>query len=65
MTEVLTARTADAALRTRAASVIPGGMYGHMNAGSMPEGFPQFFTAGSGSRLWDADGNEYMDFMCG
>jgi glutamate-1-semialdehyde 2,1-aminomutase len=65
MTGVLTARTADAALRTRADSVIPGGMYGHMNVATMPEGFPQFFTAGSGSRLWDADGNEYIDFMCG
>jgi predicted acetylornithine/succinylornithine family transaminase len=23
------------------------------------------FVRGSGSRLWDADGNEYLDFMCG
>ncbi|TYP89584.1 aminotransferase class III-fold pyridoxal phosphate-dependent enzyme [Blastococcus xanthinilyticus] len=65
MTQVLAARTADAALRARAGSVIPGGMYGHMNVAGMPDAFPQFFTAGEGSRLWDADGNEYIDFMCG
>ncbi|MCZ2859290.1 aminotransferase class III-fold pyridoxal phosphate-dependent enzyme [Blastococcus sp. VKM Ac-2987] len=65
MTQVLAARTADAALRTRASSVIPGGMYGHMNVAGMPDAYPQFMTAGEGSRLWDADGNEYIDFMCG
>lgn len=65
MTQLLPPRTADAALRARAASVIPGGMYGHMNAASLPEAYPQFMTRGEGSRVWDADGNEYIDFMCG
>ncbi len=66
MTQVLAAaRAADAALRTRALSVIPGGMYGHMNVAKMPDGYPQFMTRGAGSRMWDADGNEYIDFMCG
>src|SRR5205807_648608 len=23
------------------------------------------FVRGEGSRLWDADGNEYLDFLCG
>jgi glutamate-1-semialdehyde 2,1-aminomutase len=54
----------DEALRERARRVIPGGMYGHQSAARLPEGFPQFFTRGEGSHVWDADGNEYIDFMC-
>jgi glutamate-1-semialdehyde 2,1-aminomutase len=65
MTEVLAPRTVDAALRARAGAVIPGGMYGHMNAAGLPDAYPQFMTRGEGSRVWDADGNEYLDFMCG
>ncbi|MBI2764818.1 MAG: aminotransferase class III-fold pyridoxal phosphate-dependent enzyme [Chloroflexi bacterium] len=56
--------TKDRALRARASAVIPGGMYGHQNVGAMPEGFPQFLERGRGSRIWDVDGNEYIDFMC-
>lgn len=65
MTQVLPPRTVDAALRARAGAVIPGGMYGHMNAAGLPDAYPQFMTGGEGSRVWDADGNEYIDFMCG
>jgi glutamate-1-semialdehyde 2,1-aminomutase len=54
----------DGALRERARAVIPGGMYGHQNAAFLPPGFPQFFVRGEGSRIWDADGNEYVDLMC-
>jgi glutamate-1-semialdehyde 2,1-aminomutase len=56
--------TIDAALRARAAAVIPGGMYGHQNAAPLPPGFPQFMARGSGARVWDVDGNEYVDLMC-
>ncbi len=56
--------TADAALRRRAAAVIPGGMYGHQSAAQLPAGFPQFMVRGRGARVWDADGNEYVDLMC-
>lgn len=56
--------TADAALRVRAAAVIPGGMYGHQSAAQLPAGFPQFMVRGRGARVWDADGNEYVDLMC-
>jgi glutamate-1-semialdehyde 2,1-aminomutase len=55
----------DAALRVRAKRVIPGGMWGHMNARNLPEGYPQFFSRAKGARLWDANGAEYVDFMCG
>jgi len=54
----------DSALRSRARRVIPGGMWGHMNAANLPEGYPQFFARAQGARLWDVDGNEYVDFMC-
>jgi glutamate-1-semialdehyde 2,1-aminomutase len=54
----------DAALRARARQVIPGGLWGHMNAAKLPPGYPQYFTRGQGCRLWDADGREYLDFMC-
>jgi glutamate-1-semialdehyde 2,1-aminomutase len=54
----------DALLRQRAARVVPGGMLGHLNAASLPAGYPQFFDRGRGCRVWDVDGNEYIDFMC-
>ncbi len=61
----MTRRTAvDAALRERAAAVIPGGMYGHESTALLPAEFPQFFARAKGARLWDADGNEYLDLMC-
>ncbi|MWB78788.1 aminotransferase class III-fold pyridoxal phosphate-dependent enzyme [Pseudooceanicola sp. 216_PA32_1] len=56
--------TKDRELRDRAAEVIPGGMYGHQSTAMMPEGFPQFFTGAKGTRITDADGNEYIDYMC-
>ncbi len=54
----------DAALRERAARVIPGGMYGHQSVARLPVGYPQFFSRAEGCRLWDADGKEYIDYMC-
>ena len=57
-------RPADTALRARARRVIPGGLWGHLNAAKLPEGYPQFFARAEGCRLWDADGREFIDFMC-
>jgi len=57
-------RTADQALRQRAKAVIPGGMYGHQSAGPLPPEYPQFMRSGGGARVWDADGNCYVDLMC-
>jgi glutamate-1-semialdehyde 2,1-aminomutase len=54
----------DAALRARAAAVIPGGMYGHESVAMLPPEFPQFFARAKGARLWDVDGNAYVDLMC-
>ncbi|WP_245514962.1 aminotransferase class III-fold pyridoxal phosphate-dependent enzyme [Jiella endophytica] len=54
----------DSRLRERARQVIPGGMFGHLHAKGLPEGYPQFFRSGQGCRLTDVDGREYLDFMC-
>ncbi|MES2713586.1 MAG: aminotransferase class III-fold pyridoxal phosphate-dependent enzyme, partial [Pseudomonadota bacterium] len=54
----------DAMLRARARSVIPGGLWGHLNAANLPQGYPQFFARAEGCRLWDVDGREVIDFMC-
>jgi len=39
-------------------------MYGHESTALLPDVFPQFFSRAEGARLWDADGNEYIDYMC-
>jgi glutamate-1-semialdehyde 2,1-aminomutase len=56
--------TVDAALRARAAKVVPGGVYGHQSVASLPSGYPQYMSRGLGSHVWDTDGNEYIDLMC-
>jgi glutamate-1-semialdehyde 2,1-aminomutase len=56
-------RTADSALRARAQAVIPGGMYGHQSARPLPPEYPQFMREGRGARVWDVDGNCYVDLM--
>jgi glutamate-1-semialdehyde 2,1-aminomutase len=67
MTDVTAAgrsTAADRRLRERAAAVVPGGMYGHLNAAQLPPGYPQFFASGEGGLVRDVDGNEYVDLMC-
>ena len=54
----------DQELRVRAKRVIPGGMFGHLNANRLPAGYPQFYQRGQGCHIWDADGRRYVDFMC-
>lgn len=56
--------SADRALRVRAETVIPGGMYGHQAVGLLPDDYPQFFARGDGAHLWDVDGRRYLDLMC-
>jgi glutamate-1-semialdehyde 2,1-aminomutase len=57
-------QTTDALLRARAQRVVPGGMWGHLNAARLPEGYPQFFASADGCRIRDVNGCEYVDFMC-
>lgn len=60
---MIAAHTQDTALRERARTVIPGGMYGHLDVKLSDPDMPQFFQRASGSRVWDVDGNEYVDLM--
>ncbi|MDQ3994581.1 MAG: aspartate aminotransferase family protein [Actinomycetota bacterium] len=46
----------------RASRVTPGGVHGE---GRTARPFPLFIVRGDGSRVWDADGNEYVDFHAG
>ncbi len=57
---------ASAALFKRAAKVIPCGIYGHYSpAPCIPASHYPFFTArAKGSRFWDVDGNEFIDYIC-
>jgi glutamate-1-semialdehyde 2,1-aminomutase len=50
----------------RAAKVIPGGIYGSKSPGFLVPGhFPYYLSRAQGSRIYDADGNEFIDYLCG
>jgi glutamate-1-semialdehyde 2,1-aminomutase len=46
----------------RARAVLPGGVVGQ---GRTADPHPLYMTRASGARIWDVDGNEYVDFHCG
>lgn len=52
----------------RAQRVIPGGIPGHLGPTEglhLPnDGFPKFAARAEGTRFWDLDGNEFIDWMC-
>ncbi len=50
-------------LQKRAESLIPGGVNSPVRAFRAVGGDPPFIVRGKGSRLWDADGNEYLDYI--
>lgn len=53
----------------RAVKVIPGGVPGHLGPSEgvfIPRSdFPLFSQRAEGTRFWDLDGNEFIDYMCG
>ena len=50
----------------RAAKVIPRGIYGTRGPWLVvPGSYPLFAERGGGARYRDADGNEYIDYLCG
>jgi glutamate-1-semialdehyde 2,1-aminomutase len=53
-------------LRERAHAVIPGGAHTYSKGDDQfPEMAPGFLVRGSGSRTWDVDGNEFIDWGMG
>lgn len=46
----------------KAKLLFPGGVNSPVRAFGSVGGTPRFITKGQGSRVWDADGNEYIDF---
>ncbi len=54
------------ALFERAARVVPGGITGHAHpAATLPMASPYYAARAAGCRYWDADDNEFIDFLCG
>jgi len=49
------------ALFERASKLIPGGVNSPVRAFGSVGGTPRFIARAEGARLWDADGNEYLD----
>jgi glutamate-1-semialdehyde 2,1-aminomutase len=52
------------ALFSRAQGVIPGGVNSPVRAFRSVGGVPRFIERGAGSRLFDVDGNAYIDYVC-
>src|SRR5579872_575659 len=50
-------------LQKRAEALIPGGVDSPVRAFRAVGGDPPFIVRGEGSRMWDADGNEYIDYV--
>jgi glutamate-1-semialdehyde 2,1-aminomutase len=56
-------RSRSEALLSRAQKVIPGGVNSPVRAFRGVGGSPPFIVRGQGSRIWDADGNQYIDYV--
>ena len=50
-------------LQKRAEQMIPGGVNSPVRAFRAVGGDPPFIVRGQGSHLWDADGNQYIDYI--
>ena len=60
-TEIVAAASAD--LFARAERLMPGGVNSPVRAFRAVGGSPRFIERGRGSRVWDADGREYIDYI--
>lgn len=57
-------RTKSAGLYEKAKTYFPGGVNSPVRAFKSVYGTPLFIQKGDGSHIWDADGNEFIDFCC-
>jgi glutamate-1-semialdehyde 2,1-aminomutase len=51
-------------LFNEAKNLFPGGVNSPVRAFGSVGGTPRFINKGAGAKVWDADGNEYIDFCC-
>ena len=56
--------TKSAQLFEQAKQLFPGGVNSPVRAFRSVGGTPVFIERGKGSRIWDADGNTYIDYCC-
>src|ERR1700757_4757538 len=52
------------ALFEKAKTFFPGGVNSPVRAFRSVGGVPLFIKKGKGSHIWDADGNEFIDYCC-
>jgi len=57
-------REKSSALYEKAKTYFPGGVNSPVRAFRSVGGTPLFIEKGDGSHIWDADGNEFIDFCC-
>jgi len=57
-------REKSAQLYEKAKLYFPGGVNSPVRAFKSVHGVPLFIEKGDGCRIWDADGNEFIDFCC-
>jgi glutamate-1-semialdehyde 2,1-aminomutase len=50
-------------LHARASRVMPGGVNSPVRAFQSVGGEPRYIVRGQGSHIWDADGNDYIDYV--
>ncbi|PYK10541.1 MAG: hypothetical protein DME65_09735, partial [Verrucomicrobia bacterium] len=57
----MTSRSSE--LFSRAQSLIPGGVNSPVRAFRNVDGAPFFVTHAKGAKIWDVDGEEYIDYV--
>lgn len=57
-------RTNSEELFSKAKQYFPGGVNSPVRAFKSVDGVPLFIKKGDGARIWDEDGNGFIDFCC-
>jgi glutamate-1-semialdehyde 2,1-aminomutase len=57
-------RSKSAELFEKAKTLFPGGVNSPVRAFKAVGGTPLFIKKGKGAKIWDEDGNEFIDFCC-
>jgi glutamate-1-semialdehyde 2,1-aminomutase len=63
VTETIDTKSRSAEIMRRARDIFPGGVNSPVRAFRQVEGDPFVVSRGAGARIWDVDGNEYIDYV--